>query len=61
MIFKIYTLIWILGILTAAAFYLTGNFPIMTVVLGFLTLGTVFMRVLGVLPKTVVHRSATKH
>jgi len=62
MIVKIYALIWVLGLLTAVAFYLTGNLgPIMTVLFGFLTFGAVFMGMMGVLPETVVHNSATKH
>lgn len=56
MIVKIYALIWVIGIAAAAAFYLTGNLtPMMKVVFGFLTFGTVFMGMIGVLPSTVGH------
>ncbi len=62
MIVKIYALIWVLGLLTAGAFYVTGNLgPIMTVVFGFFTFGMVFMGMMGVLPETVTHHQAAKH
>lgn len=53
---KIYALFWFLGIAVAAVFYLSGNLsPVMKVVFGFLTFGTVFMGMMGVLPATVAH------
>ena len=56
MIVKIYALIWVVGIAAAAAFYLTGNLgPVATIVFGFLTFGTVFMGMIGVLPSAVGH------
>ena len=61
-IVKIYALIWVIGLLAAGAFYLTGNLgPTMKVVFGFLTFGAVFMGMIGVLPETVVHRPSAKH
>ena len=58
MIVKIYVLVWVLGLLAAGAFYLTGNLgPVATVVFGFLTFGTIFMGVMGVLPSTVGHNA----
>lgn len=51
MIVKIYALIWGLGIAVAGLFYLTGNLtPMIQVIFGFLTFGTVFMGMLSVLP-----------
>ena len=62
MIVKVYALIWALGILAAAIFYLTGNLgPIMTVVFGFLSFGVVFMGMLSVLPSLTTHHSESKH
>lgn len=61
MIVKIYAMIWVLGILAAALLYLTGNLtPIVQVVFGFLTFGTVFMGMLSVLPAATSHQTA-KH
>ena len=54
---KIYTLIWVLGILAAAGFYVTGNLtPVIAVVFGFLTFGAIFMGMMSILPATVVHQ-----
>jgi hypothetical protein len=44
MIVKIYALAWVLGILAAGIFYITGNLtPVWQAVFGFLTFGAVFM------------------
>lgn len=62
MIVKIYALLWVLGLLAAGIFYLTGNLgPIATVVFGFLTFGMIFMGMMGVLPSTVGHNAVAKH
>jgi hypothetical protein len=62
MMVKIYALIWVLGLLAAGLFYLTGNLgPIETVVFGFLTFGMIFMGMMGVLPGTVGHNASAKH
>ena len=61
MILKIYALIWVLGILAAGIFYITGNLtPVLQVVFGFLTFGTVFMGIMGVLPAVTTHH-VSKH
>ena len=61
MIVKIYALIWVLGLIAAALFYMTGNLgPVPMVVFGFLTFGTIFMGMIGVLPMTVTHNEAVK-
>lgn len=58
MIVKIYALIWVLGLLAVGAFYFTGNLgPIMKVVFGFLSFGTIFMGMIAVLPLTEVQHS----
>jgi hypothetical protein len=57
MALKIYGLIWAFGLLAAGVFYLTGNLdPVMTVVFGVLTFGTVFMGMLSLLPYWVKHQ-----
>lgn len=62
MVVKIYALIWILGLLAAGLFYITGNLgPVMQVVFGFLTFGAIFMGIMGVLPTSVGHHSPSKH
>jgi hypothetical protein len=59
---KVYGLIWILGLLAAGAFYLTGNLtPFWSVVFGFLTFGAVFMGMISVLPSTVAHHDHSGH
>ena len=61
MITKIYALIWVLGLLAAGVFYLTGNLgPTATIVFGFLTFGMIFMGMISVLPSTVGHDEAVK-
>jgi hypothetical protein len=61
MIVKIYALIWVLGLLAAGVFYLSGNLgPVATIVFGFLTFGTIFMGMMGVLPSTVGHHPDAK-
>lgn len=62
MMIKIYAAIWILGLVAAGLFYLTGNLgPIATIFFGFLTFGMVFMGMMGVLPSTVGHNANAKH
>lgn len=62
MIVKIYGLIWVLGALAVAIFYLTGNFsPTMATVFGFLSFGAVFMGMLGILPLTIAPHPHEKH
>lgn len=62
MLLKIYGLIWVLGLLAVAVFYLSGNLnPVMQIVFGFLSFGAIFMGILVVLPFTVTHQSPTKH
>lgn len=54
MLVRSYTLIWVFGILAAVLFYATGNLtPVVSVVFGILTVGTVFMGLIGVLPSTI--------
>lgn len=61
MFVKLYFLVWALGLLTAAAFYLTGYLGSVTqVVFGFLTFTAVFMGMLAVLPFWATHHRATK-
>lgn len=58
MLVRFYTLIWVLGILAALLFYVTGNLTsTVSVVFGILTVGTVFMGLIGVLPSAI----ALKH
>ena len=62
MILKIYALVWVLGILAAGIFYITGNLtPEWQVVFGFLTFGAVFMGMIGVLPSITTHHPPVKH
>lgn len=62
MITKVYGLIWVLGLLTVAVCYFTGNLtPVMTVVFGFLSFGAIFLGMMNVLPEVTVHRTADKH
>lgn len=62
MIIKIYGLIWLLGALAVGITYLTGNLnPVMVVLFGFLSFGTIFMGMMGVLPSTVTHQSSKNH
>ncbi|HEY0658658.1 MAG TPA: hypothetical protein VGD05_09300 [Pyrinomonadaceae bacterium] len=62
MILKIYGLIWALGAIAAGSLYLTGNLnPVLQIVFGFLSFGTVFMGLLAVLPATEFHGPAEKH
>jgi len=62
MLVKIYFLVCALGLLTAAAFYLTGNLSsMMRIVFGFLTFSVVFMGMLSVLPFWSTHHSLPKH
>lgn len=57
MVLKVYGLMWLVGGVAAAGFYLTGNLnPLMTVVFGFLSFGTVFMGMLALLPYWVKHQ-----
>jgi hypothetical protein len=61
MMVKIYALIWVFGLLTAAIFYLTGNLtPLVQVVFGFLTFGAVFMGMMSVLPIETTHHTLSK-
>jgi hypothetical protein len=51
MILKIYALVWIIGLLMAGLFYLLGELtPVIQIIFGFLTFGTLFMGILFVLP-----------
>ena len=62
MILKIYGSIWAIGLIVAAVLYFTGNLtPILQVVFGFLTFGTLFMGLLAVLPATEFHRPTENH
>lgn len=55
---KIYTAIWLLGIVAVALTWLSGNFtPGVAVFFGFLSFGAIFMGMIGVLPMTVTHHS----
>lgn len=59
---KIYFSLWILGIIAAGIFYWTGNLtPVMKVLFGFLTFGTLFMGFLSMIPLTVFHKESTRH
>ncbi len=61
MLIKIYGLIWVLGLVAAAFFYLTGNLtPTIQVLFGVLTFGAVFMGMISVLPFWATHRSPVK-
>lgn len=56
MIVKIYGLIWLVGIIAAAVFYLTGNLtPFMQVVFGLLTFGATYLGFLSIIPVTIFH------
>ncbi len=62
MLVKIYFLICALGLLAAAALYVTGNLnPILQVVFGFLSVIAVFMGIIAVLPFWSTHHSPPKH
>lgn len=62
MIIKIYALIWLLGLMIAGIFYLTGNLtPMVQIVFGFLTVTMVFMGVLSVLPTVLSDHTEPKH
>jgi hypothetical protein len=46
----------------AGVLYFTGNLtPLLQVVFGFLTFGTIFMGMLSVLPAATTHHEAPKH
>ncbi len=54
MLTKLYVLAWVIGIVAAAATYVTGNMtPEASVFFGFLSFGAVFMGIMGVLPSMV--------
>jgi hypothetical protein len=56
MLTKIYAGLWMVCLVTAGVFYLTGNMTMLAVVgFGFVAFGMVFMGMMGVLPATVVH------
>lgn len=58
MVTKIYTLIWLIGLLAVGITYLTGNLnPFMVILFGFLSFGAIFMGMIAVLPLTQVHHS----
>lgn len=58
MLVKIYGMLWVIGIIVAALFFLTGNLtPVVAVVFGFITFGMVFMGMMNVLPSTVGHNA----
>ena len=62
MIVKVYALIWVLGLSTAAILYFTGNLtPLVQVVFGFLTFGMIFMGMMSVLPAVETHHEPSKH
>lgn len=62
MVLKGYIALWILGIIAAAIFYLTGNLtPFWKVMFGFFTFGAIFMGFLSVIPSTVFHGEPKKH
>ncbi len=65
MLVKLYALTWVLEILTALLFYVSGNLtPIISVVLGILAVGTVFMGLIAVLPSSFAQkneREITEH
>lgn len=61
MLVKLYILVWIVGLLAAAAFYLTGYLGSVTqIVFGFLTFTAVFMGMIAVLPFWTTHHAPTK-
>ncbi len=58
---KMYFATWMVGLLTAAALFVTGNLnPIAQIVFGFLTLGAIFMGMLAVLPFWSEHYNPPK-
>lgn len=58
MLVRLYTLTWVLGILTALLFYVSGNLtPIISVVFGIITIGTIFIGLIAVLPTALAHRN----
>jgi hypothetical protein len=62
MVLKIYISIWIFGIIAAGICYLTGNLtPLMKVLFGLLTFGTMFMGFLSVIPATIFHSDKKSH
>jgi hypothetical protein len=62
MIVKIYAVVWVLGLMAAGICYLTGNLnPIVRIVFGFLTFGTIFMGMLSVLPSVLTHHSPPRN
>lgn len=62
MVVKIYCLIWALGIISVAAFYLTGNFNQFTaIIFGFLSFMALFMGIFSVLASTVETHSPKNH
>lgn len=61
MMVKIYGMLWVLLVVVAALFLLTGNLtPVAGVVFGFIAFGMVFMGMMGVLPSTVGHNAPVK-
>lgn len=61
MIVKVYAMLWAVIGLAAAALFITGNFSELTaVIFGFISFGMVFMGMMGVLPATIAHPSATE-
>ena len=62
MLLKIYALVWVIGLLAVGFVYFTGNLtPVMQIVFGFLTFGTIFMGMIAVLPFVSTHQSPSKH
>ncbi len=56
MIAKIYLMLWVLGITTATALYLTGNLtPFLQVLFGLLTFGTLMFGFISIIPATFFH------
>jgi hypothetical protein len=62
MILKSYIAMWILGIVSAALLYFTGNLtPLMKILYGFFTFGAIYMGFLSVIPSTVFHGEPKEH
>ena len=58
---RVYLGIWALGLLAVAATYLAGLFtPVVAVVFGFMSFGTIFMGMMNVLP-AALHAEHEKH
>lgn len=57
MLVKYYVLIWVLGILAAALFYMTGNLSgFVSVLFGVFTVGAIFVGIIGLLPSVIAQK-----